>query len=180
MKENKTRLLVFMSLYIAMAIVLDYIKEFIPFLNMAAGGSINIALIPIVVASFHLGYRKGITIGLLWWLLSFVLGLNRWFISIPQYFLDYIIPSGIVGMSSLFYKNKNNKEIICGVGLAMLIRTISVIISGAIYWPGDLASGSVAAWIYSLSYNIPYSFLTTILLMILIPIIIKSLKKYLI
>ena len=180
MKNNKVKTIVFMSLYVALAIVLDYIKEFIPFLNMAAGGSINIALIPVVVASFHLGYSKGVLTGLLWWLLSFVLGLNRYFISVPQYVLDYIIPSGIAGICSLFYKKKKITEAEIGITLMMIIRMISVIISGAIYWPGDLAAGSTAAWIYSLSYNLPYSLLTLIMLLLLVPIILKSLRKYLV
>ena len=169
-----------MSLYVALAIVLDYIKEFIPFLNMASGGSINIALIPVVIGSFHLGVKKGCLIGLLWWLISFSLGLNKWYISIVQYLLDYIIPSGIIGICAIFYKNKKTSEIIGGIILMMVIRTLCIIISGAIFWPGDLASGSKAAWLYSLTYNLPYSFLTLIMLIIVTPIILKSLNKNLI
>ena len=151
-----------------------------PFLNMPSGGSINIALIPVFVASFHLGVEDGIIIGLLWWLISFALGLNKWFVCLPQYVLDYIIPSGIIGISSIFYKKKNVKEMCFGIVLTMIIRTISIIISGAIYWPGELASGSKAAWVYSLTYNLPYSLATMIMLLITIPTITKSLKKYLV
>lgn len=178
--NNKTKELVLIALFIALAIVLDYIKEFLPFLNMPSGGSINIALIPVVVGSFVLGYKKGILIGIMWWLLTFVLGMNRWFLSIPQYLLDYIIPSSIVGISSIFFKKKKTAEIVLGIVVAMLIRTISIIISGAIYWPGDAASGSVAAWAGSLSYNLPYCLATMVMLIIIVPIILKSIKKYLI
>lgn len=178
--KNKTRELVLIALFIALAIVLDYIKEFLPFLNMPSGGSINIALLPVVVGSFVLGYKKGIIIGLMWWLLTFVLGMNRWFISLPQYLLDYIIPSGIVGLSSVFFKNKKIYEAIVGIVLAMLIRTISILISGAIYWPGDAASGSAAAWVGSLTYNLPYCLATLAMLIIVVPVILKSIKKYLI
>ena len=179
MKENKTRKIVFIALYVAIAITLDYIKEFLPFLNMKAGGSINIALIPIVVASFHLGVKNGIITGLMWWLLSFVLGLNKWFICLPQYLLDYIIPSGIIGISSLFYHHKKTREIVFGIILMMFIRTLSIVISGVYYWPGELASGSKAALIYSLSYNLPYSIATCIILAMLVPIILKTLKNVL-
>ena len=72
--KNKTREIVLIALFIALAIVLDLIKEMLPFLNMPSGGSINIALIPVVVGSFVLGYKKGIVIGLMWWLLTFVMG----------------------------------------------------------------------------------------------------------
>ncbi len=178
--KNKTRELVLIALFIALAIVLDYVKELLPFLNMPNGGSINIALLPVVVGSFVLGYKKGILIGLMWWLLTFVLGMNRLFISLPQYLLDYIIPSGIVGLSSIFFKNKKIYEAIVGIVLAMLIRTISILISGAIYWPGDAASGSAAAWVGSLTYNLPYCLATLAMLIIVVPVILKSIKKYLI
>ena len=79
--KNKTKELVLIALFIALAIVLDFVKEMLPFLNMPSGGSVNIALIPVVVGSFVLGYKKGIVIGLMWWLLTFVMGMNRWFIS---------------------------------------------------------------------------------------------------
>jgi len=180
MNSSKTKAIVSMALYISLAIVLDYIKEFMPFLNMPSGGSVNIALIPVVISSFHLGYKKGILVGFLWWLVSFSLGLNEWFISVPQYLLDYIIPSCVVGFSSLFYKHKNNKEIVGGILLTMFIRTLSICLSGAIYWPGDLASGSNAAWVYTFSYNLPYCIATTVMLVIIVPILLKSINKYLV
>ena len=176
MKKNQR--IVFISIYCALALVLDYIKSFIPFLNMPSGGSINIALIPIVVCSFHLGYFNGIICGLLWWLVTSVLGLNPYFISISQYIVDYVIPSGIVGISSIFYSKKNLYEIEIGIFLMMFIRTICLLISGAIFWPSGVAAGTLQAWSASAIYNLPYSFATLIMLEIIIPIIIKRLKKH--
>ena len=57
--NNKTKELVLIALFIALAIVLDYIKEFLPFLNMPSGGSINIALIPVVVGKKYFAVFKG-------------------------------------------------------------------------------------------------------------------------
>lgn len=175
---NRIKRLIFISIYCTLALVLDYIKAFIPFLNMPLGGSINIALIPVVVSSFHLGKIDGITTGFLWWLISSLFGLNPYFISLPQYIIDYIIPSCVIGLSSIFYFKKNIFSMELGIVLMMLIRTFMLILSGAIFWPGDLASGSVAAWSASFVYNFPYCFATLLMLMIIIPFIIKSLKKY--
>ena len=176
MKRNQK--LVTISIYVSLALVLDYIKAFIPFLNMPAGGSINIALIPIVICSFHLGVVCGIGAGLLWWFISSILGLNPYFISLSQYIVDYIIPSGVIGICSMFYKKKNIFEIELGIILMMIIRTLSLLVSGAIFWPEGVASGSLTAWTASLAYNLPYSIATLIMLLIIIPIIIRSLKKY--
>ena len=173
---NKTKKIVFISIYVSLALVLDYIKSFIPFLNMASGGSINIALIPIVLCSFHLGVTKGALAGLLWWLVSSILGLNPYYLNIFQYLLDYVIPSFIIGMCSLFYKKKNIFEIEIGITLMMIIRTLAIIISGAVYW-SEASVNSFAAWSVSLIYNLPYSIATLIMLLIVIPLLIKSLRK---
>lgn len=174
---NKTKRLVFISIYCALALVLDYVKTFMPFLNMPAGGSINIALIPIVICAFHLGTLDGIISGLLWWLISSILGLNPYYISIGQYIVDYIIPSGIVGMCSCFYINKNIFEIEIGIIFMMILRTLSLIISGAIFWPEGVAANSIEAWSASIIYNLPYSIATLIMLLIIVPFVLKSIKK---
>ena len=176
MKKNQR--LVFISIYCALALVLDYVKSFMPFLNMPTGGSINIALIPVVICSFHLGVGNGIICGLLWWLISSLLGLNPYFISMSQYVVDYIIPSGIVGISSIFYKKKKTFEISLGILLMMSLRTLCLIISGAIFWPDGVASASAAAWISSCAYNLPYCIITLMVLEIVVPIIVNRIKKY--
>ena len=178
---KKTTKLVTISIYVAIAIVLDIIKEFIPFLNMPSGGSVNIALIPIALCSFHLGIKDGILCGLLWFIVSSLIGLNKYFISFGQIIFDYIIPSVILGVSSCFYKKKNLFEIEFGIIITMIIRTLSICISGSYYWfDMSLAAGSKEAWIFSLTYNLPYSIATLIMLMIIIPLLLKSIKKYLI
>lgn len=174
---NKTRQIIFISYYVALAIVLDYIKTFIPFLNMPTGGSVNIALIPVVICSFHLGYKSGMLVGALWWLVSSLLGLNNYYLNLVQYILDYIVPSVIVGAASIFYRHNKMHEIQLGILLTMFIRTTSVLISGAIFW-FDGASNSVPAWLYTCSYNLPYSIATTIMLMIVVPVIIKHTKLF--
>jgi len=169
-----------MAMFVALAIVLDFVKELIPFLNMPSGGSINIALIPVVVAGFFLGPIEGMMTGFLWWLLTFVLGLNKWFICVPQYLLDYIVPSVIIGAASIFYKKRTIMEAELGIVITMVTRALSILISGAYYWPGDAAAGSAAAWTGSIAYNLPYSLATMVMLMAIVPLVLKALKKYMV
>lgn len=176
MKKNQK--LVFISIYCALALVLDYIKSFIPLLNMPSGGSINIALLPIAVASFHMGASDGIVVGFLWWIVSSLLGFNNQFISIPQYVFDYILPSIIIGASSIFYRKKNLFEIEIGIFIMMLIRTICLILSGVIFWSDGAGLYSKTAWIVSITYNLPYSVATLIILLLVTPVVLRSLKKY--
>ena len=176
MKKFETKDLVLIAMYVALAIVLDYIKELLPFLNMPQGGSINIATIPVVIGSFHLGYKKGALIGLLWWLVSSLLGLNNDIVGVMQYLLDYIVPSVIIGCAAFFYKDHKVWQLELGIVVTMLIRTASICISGAYFWPGDAAAGSMAAWVGSLSYNMPYCLATMALLMVIVPLAMIRIK----
>lgn len=181
-KANRMiKIMVFVAMYAALATALDVVKEMLSFLDMPMGGSINIALIPVVLASFHLGPVLGMATGALWMLVSFVVT--------PPYFAqnyvalgficDYVIPSIIVGASSfLFFKGKKNMILMeVGIVITMLIRTVSILLSGAFAWPGDAASGSWAAWLGSINYNVPYCLATMVMLMIVIPLLYQVFKK---
>ena len=178
---KKTKKIVLISIYTALAIVLDVIKGFLPFLNMPSGGSVNIALIPIVLCSFHLGVGSSFVSGMLWLVISSILGLNKYFISFWQILFDYIIPSTVLCLSNVFYKHSKTIEIELGIFCSMILRTLSICLSGAIYWfDSSAASGSIEAWSGSLLYNIPYSLVTCLMLMLVIPLLLKTLKKYLV
>ena len=177
MKKSSTRRIVYIAIYVALTLVLDYVKEMLPFLNLPQGGSINIALIPVCLASFHLGVVDGLIVGFLWWAISSLLGLNPYFVNIAQYVLDYIIPSIIVGASAFLYKNKKKRGMFAGIIITNLVRSLSIILSGVYFWPGDAASGSSAALIGSLSYNVPYLLATLVVLLIVTPILESRLVK---
>ena len=88
------------------------------------------------------------------------------------------MPSASIGLCSIFYKKKKIYEVEIGIIFSMMIRTFLLVVSGAIFWPSDVAANSKEAWIASLSYNVPYCFMTMIILLIIIPIIIRSIRKY--
>jgi len=180
---NKVRKLAVISIAVAMAVVLDYIKEFIPFLNMPSGGSINIALIPVVLISFMYSYKEGIVTGFAWWLVSSLLGFNNWFISIGQYICDYVLPSVIPGLSSIFFeyfkKKDTEKDFVfemTGIILAFIVRAGVQIYSGAAFWPSDGAAFSKASWIFSIGYNLPYNIATAVVICLTVPLLINRLK----
>ena len=176
---NKNQRIVIISISTVLCLILDYIKTLLPFLNMPFGGSINISLIPIVIVSLVYGYKEGTAVGFFWWLISSLLGLNVWFVSIWQYLFDYVLPSIIPGLVSVFcLKTKSNTiNIIFGITITMIVRTIVLVISGALFWTNGLASGSNAAWVASLTYNVPYNLLTCLLLCVVVPVVIKRLPN---
>ena len=167
-------------MFASISVALDIFKKMIPFLNLPNGGSINISLIPLVISSFILGKKSGVLTALIAFSVSTVFGLNSIYISLPQYFFDYILPTLILGFASIFYKNKKVYEIIFGIIFVMAIRTTSLIISGMYFWfESTVAAGSLEAFIFSFTYNFPYNFLTTLMLLICTPLLVKSIDKYL-
>lgn len=189
MKNNNLKKMVFVALYAALAIVLDYVKEFIPFTSIwANGGSIDIALIPLVFAAFHLGWQWGVVTALVQFVASIAVGATHlWFATynpVVGFLCDYIVPAVIMGVSS-FLIGKEKKFDTAGiikaeVGIALTgaIRILSQVVSGAYCWMEDgVAAGSSAAWDFSLGYNVSYGIPTMVMLLIVMPLLLKAFEK---
>ena len=178
MKKNEVLDLTYMALYIVLAIILDYSSKFIPFLQMPNGGSINLSVIPVFIASYHLGWKKGVGVGLGWWLVGFMYGLNNWYLNPFQYLLDYILPMASVGLASIMPKIGKMSNIYPGTIFVGIIRFCSTLISGTYYWPPEkTVAGSREAWIFAFGYNIGYNLATIIVAIIAVPIVIKIVKN---
>ena len=177
MKNKKIRLLTFMAMYAALYCLLKYIGEFIPFLKMPQGGSIELEFVAIYIASFQLGWGYGALTGLLGFLLSFILGFPVYWLNFPQFALDYLIPLMVCGCASFIGKDKNWKKIL-GIVIVSALKYVSQVLSGVYYWPpeGEVA-GSSAAWIYSLSYNVWYNLATCIVCAIIVVLLLIRLEK---
>lgn len=175
---NKTRDLIFIAFYVALACVLDLVSAMIPFLQMPQGGSINLAVIPVFVASFHLGWIKGSLTGLLWWFVGFLLGGNNWFVDPMQYALDYLIPAVICGLGALIPRIGKLSNMYSGMAVMMCLKFASHVLAGVYYWPPEgAARGSAAAWTYSLGYNLWYNLATLIVALIVVPLLIQRISK---
>lgn len=177
MRNNRTRDITFMAFYVALALVLDYASELIPFFKMPNGGSINVAVIAVFIASYHLGWKNGALTGLLWWLVGFMFGQNAWYLNPAQYAFDYIIPMVICGMCAMFPRVGKVSNIFTGVTMAMVIRYFCQVISGAYFWMADgVAAGSWPAWAYGLSYNFGFNFVTLLVALVVTPVLINRLS----
>ncbi|MBQ7889816.1 MAG: energy-coupled thiamine transporter ThiT [Erysipelotrichaceae bacterium] len=176
--NKTTRDLIFIAFYVAMAVVLDIVSAMIPFLQMPQGGSINLAVIPVFVASYHLGWKKGVVTGLLWWLVGFLMGGNNWFVDPMQYALDYLIPAVICGLAAILPRIGKISNVYSGVVVMMILKFASHVLSGVYYWPPEgAAQGSIGAWTYSLGYNFYYNLATLIVAILVVPVLIQRLSK---
>lgn len=161
--NNKTKELVYMAFYAALFMVLDYFTNMIPLLKMPQGGSIGVSTIALLVCSYHLGWLKGVFVGVISVLIQFMTGPMY----IPQllgFLLDYVIAFGIYGIASLF---PNYRLFYTGVLVTNFLRFVSHVIGGVVVWE--------TAWWGSVVYNAPYMVATTIVGMIIVPVLVERL-----
>jgi thiamine transporter len=176
MKNDKIRTIAYMAFYAALYVVLRVIGNMIPFLKMPNGGSIEIELVALFIASYHLGWLKGLGIAAVCLLLNFFTG-NTYFLNPAQYALDYIVPLAVVGLASL-WSTKTRARYVIGVVISMVLKYISQVLSGVFFWPPEgSAAGSGAAWVFSLSYNLWYNVASLAVCVILVPLLVSRLAK---
>ena len=182
--RNKILSLVFMAFYVALAVVLSYINKIMPIIQMPNGGSVELMVIAVFMASYHLGWSKGIFVGLLTLIINIITGISDfWFVSFPQILLDYVIPFVILGFASLFpsinIKRFSFSNLYTGITACMFLKYASHVLAGVYFWfPEGEAAGSLAAWIYSAwTYNLGYNLATYIAAIMIVPILVNTIKN---
>ena len=167
--ENKkltTRELVLLAVYAALFITIELVQNQFGLFKMPQGGSLSVSAVILLLASYHLGYKKGVAISLLSVVLQFITGDMYLATGIFGFFLDYVLAYGIYGIASLF---PNYKYFYTGVLITNLVRYFASTLSGMIFYKVDLLG--------SLAYNATYMIPTTIISMVLVPLLHIRMKK---
>lgn len=167
MKKLTTRELVMIALYASLFITVEFVQNYFSLFEMPQGGSLSVSAVILLLASYHLGVKHGTIISLISVLLQFLTG--RMYLGTGiglGFFLDYVLAYGIYGSASLFF---NYKYFYSGVLITNFIRYMSSTISGMIFYKTTLAG--------SLAYNANYMLPTTIVAMVLVPIIHQRMLK---
>lgn len=172
MKQKQIFTLVFIALFSALQIALEFTNQFVP--SLPQGGSISYSLIPIFLASYLLGVKEGMLVGFVSSLLQFVLGMAH-FYGWWSVFLDYVLPLSLCGMAGLIKNIKyKNIELPIGVIFAMVLKFIPHYLSGAFLFAEY--AGDQNPYVYSLIYNLGYNIPTLILCFVLVMAIYPKLK----
>lgn len=201
MKKNfSTRVLAEIALLSALAVVLDLIQsaicKFFPL--WPNGGSIGIAMVPIIV----LAYRRGTVCGLLGGLIVGVLDMldgvsvsplavNGWMV-FASILLDYILAWTVVGLAGLVGKlvreAKTKKALLLWASLGALIgggvRFVSHFLSGLYMWKKGTEVLHISIDLphsaYSLAYNASYLLPSILLSIVVIDLLLYYQPKVLI
>ena len=177
-KTTNTNAIAYGGLCIATSFVLSFIK-----IGLGYGGSITIAsMAPLFIYCYVFGFGKGLLVGIIYGLLQFVQG--PYFLSVPQFLLDYILPFASVAVAGLFKKVlPKMPAIMSGVLLYSILRLAFHVASGIIFFNlgwvveslplfGDTAG--MGGFVYSLIYNSIYMIPETVLLVAVLFYLAKS------
>lgn len=171
-KKFSAKQLVFSAVALALATVTSLIKPF----DLPMGGSVTLfSMLFIVLIGYWYGPYIGITAGIAYGLLQFVI--EPYFYSIPQFFTDYPLAFGALGLSGFFYKKKNG--LIKGYIAGVLGRYFFAFLSGLLFFASYAEGSGMSAPIYSLVYNGSYLLTEAVITIIIIalPPVTNALSK---
>lgn len=140
------------GILIALAVLLDFLFKLIPFLDMPFGGSVSLAMFPIMVIGFRNGLKWGIIGGVCYAVINFILDGIYWHAGSIAF--DYLIAFGVLGLTGLFNK-KTLGNVILGIVVVCLLRYVSHCLSGIIFF-SEYAEGYNVLYYSCILYNGPY------------------------
>lgn len=164
----------YIAMFMALQIVLELAFKVIP--GQPNGGSITLSLLPIVFASYLLGAKAGMMVGIGSCILQFASGMALYF-GPWSVALDYFIPLAICGLAVVFKNIKMGKyTLYTGIIVTMVLKFISHYLSGAWLF-AEYAPEGMNSWVYSFGYNIVYCLPTLILTYVAFIVIYPRLEK---
>jgi len=189
--KNKDRTVIVMteiSILSALALALDALASATSGFFFPDGGSIGIAMIPIMVISFRRGIVAGLTSGFIVGMIQVLWGGH--FLEFTQYILDYPVAYTVVGLAGIFTYLNNRRltvlNVIMGSIFAGLMRYLSHFFAGVFFW-GEYMQESfdflsisftgLNVYTYSLVYNGSYMIPTIIINTIVIYVLYKYAKQ---
>lgn len=171
MKYKKAlRIIAEITIMSALAFTLDYAQGLITGGLFPNGGSIGIAMLPILFISYRRGFVSGLICGLVVSVLQMIPGIYvipgaSLPAVIAQVSLDYIIAYPLIGFAGIFFKlfqkstttSKKVTYLITGTLVGGMLKYLTHYLAGVIFWSSSCPDGYPGGpIIYSLVYNGSY------------------------
>lgn len=202
MKNKQLKILAECALFVALAFVLDLLGKFFP--SWPNGGSITVAMVPIIYIAYRHGLKWGLATGFVFSAIQMMMGVwappvNSILFYFLEILLDYVLAFTLLGLAPLFAKPFTGRARLAGYGVGAVavcvIRFLCSFISGVIIWSESYYAGvgytmadaftDGGAWLFSLTYNggymLPNAILTGVLCVLLCalldPLTLRRMKK---
>lgn len=188
MKNERLRALAECAIFVALAFALDLVGKFFP--SWPNGGSITVAMVPVVYAAYRHGVKWGLATGLVFSAIQMMMGfwappVTKFYFYLLEILLDYVLAFTLLGTAPLFARPLFRFSRLLGYGVGAVcvcvIRFLCSFISGVIIWSESYYAGvgytmadaftDGGAWAFSLTYNggymLPNAILTGALIVLL-------------
>ena len=178
MKKSKLtlRALTEAAILIAAAQVLSYLKIW----RMPWGGSVTVAMIPILLYAVRWGFGPGLLAGFVYGVLQFMFD-GGFAIGWQSIIGDYLLAYTALGFAGLC--RGKTRSIFTGTLLGCFARFLVHYVVGATVW-GEYMPESFfgmtmhSPWFYSLLYNLAYMLPNTVICLVVFALLVKPLGKY--
>ena len=174
--KNNLRRLCEGAIMVAIAQILSYIKLW----EMPWGGSIVLAMVPIILFSVRWGLGSGLLAGFVFGVLQFMFD-GGFAIGWQSIIGDYLLAFTVLGLAGLMKGKKLGVfwgTLIGGVARFLLHYVVGATIWAA-YMPDTFFGMTMTSpWIYSLLYNIAYMGPNIIITLVIFGLLYVPMKKY--
>lgn len=166
-----TRALVEGALCVALSQVLGYIK----FWELPLGGSVTIAMVPILLFAVRWGVGPGLMAGFVFGFLQVTLD-GAFAYGWQSILGDYLLAFTPLGLAGLFGKTKGG--IFWGAIVGAAGRFLVHFVTGATVWAEYMPETFADPWVYSLCYNGAYMGLSLAACLLVFAVLYKPMGKY--
>ncbi len=165
------------AIMVAIALVLSYFKLW----EMPWGGSVVLAMVPIVLFSVRWGLGSGLLAGFAFGVLQFMFD-GGFAISWQSMIGDYLLAFTVLGLAGLMKGKKLGA--FWGTLIGGLARFLVHFVVGATVWaeymPEEYFGMTMTSpWIYSLLYNLAYMLPNILITLLIFALLYKPMGKYL-
>ncbi|MEG2221965.1 MAG: energy-coupled thiamine transporter ThiT [Oscillospiraceae bacterium] len=177
MKNAKTKCLCEAAIMLALAQILGYLVLF----KLPNGGSIDCAMLPILLFCVRYGVGWGAGIGFVHGLLQYFLG-NGISIDWTTMIADYLIAYTLMGIGAGLFRGKRG-GVYFGTLVGGTLRFLSSFVVGATVWakwmPDEFWGMPMTNnWVYSALYNATWAVPDICIVLALFALLYRPLKKY--
>lgn len=177
-KRGSVRMLTEGALLVAVAQILSFFK----FMELPNGGSLTLAMFPVILFAVRWGWKNGLMAGFVFGVLQFMFD-GGFALGWQSIIGDYLVAFAALGLGGVFSRKKWG--IFAGIVLGCAARFLVHYVVGATIWAEYMPAAFLnltmtTPWFYSMLYNGAYMLPNTALALGIAALLYVPMKKYMV
>ncbi|MDY0346599.1 MAG: ECF transporter S component [Acholeplasma sp.] len=144
------------AILVSIAVVFELLSKMVPFLQMPFGGSVSLAMLPVIIVAIRHGMGYGMMAGFVFGIVNYLIDGYAFFWG--SFVFDYSLAFVALGLGGLFSKKALSGDVmsfVYAVLLASFARYIMHSLSGVLFFAEYAGDHNVLIYSFIL-YNGPY------------------------